>query len=74
MVSTPLSWTGVALIVAAIVLGAVVSPLLLFVGAVGLAFVWLAANRAGTVTSYTHHGPGHDDLGGRGADGRRGTL
>jgi len=39
----------------------------------GLGLVWAAPNQAGTVSSYTYHGDGHDDLGGRGAgDGRRG--
>ena len=38
---------------------------------VGLAVIWIAQQRTGTITSYTHHGAGHDGFGGRGADGRR---
>jgi hypothetical protein len=73
MVSSPMSWTGVAIIVGAALLAILVTPALMLVGLVGLALVWAAANRAGTVTSYTYHGGGHDDFGGRGAnDSRRG--
>jgi hypothetical protein len=68
-----MSWAGVAIIVVAVALAALVTPALALVGLVGVALVWAAANQAGTVSSYTYHGEGHDDFGGRGAnDSRRG--
>jgi hypothetical protein len=73
MVSSRMSWAGVAIIVVAIALAVVVTPALALVGLVGVALVWAATNQAGTVSSYTYHGGGHDDFGGRGAnDSRRG--
>jgi hypothetical protein len=73
MVSTPLSWAGVTVVVIAIALAAFVTAALAFIALLGMALVWVATNRAGTVNAYTYHGEGHDDLGGRGAnDSRRG--
>ena len=73
MVSTPMSWAGLAILVVAAVLAALITPALILLGVIGLALIWAAPNRAGTVSSYTFHGSGHDDFGGRGAnDSRRG--
>lgn len=55
----------------ALVLAAVITPALALLALVGLAVIWIAQQRTGTITSYTHHGAGHDGFGGRGADGRR---
>jgi hypothetical protein len=71
MVSTPLSWAGLAILVIALVLAAVITPALALLALVGLAVIWIAQQRTGTITSYTHHGAGHDGFGGRGADGPR---
>jgi len=74
MVSSPLSWTGVAIIVIALVLAAVVKPWLALVALIGVAVVWMATNYAGTVNSYTYHGGGHEDFRGLGANDRRRGL
>jgi hypothetical protein len=74
MVSTPMSWAGLAVVVMAIALAAFVTPAFAFMALVGMALVWIATNRAGTVNAYTYHGEGHDDLGGRGANDSRHGL
>ena len=74
MVSTPLSWAGVTVIVIAIALAAFVTPAFAFIVLLGMAMVWIATNRAGTVNAYTYHGDGHDDSGGRGANDSRHGL
>ncbi len=74
MVSSPMSWAGVAIVAIAIVLAVLVKPVLALVGFIGLALVWVAANRSGTVTSYTYHGEGHGDYGGKGANDSRHGL
>jgi hypothetical protein len=67
---TAVGWSAILL---AVVLAVVVTPALALVALIGLALLWAAPNQAGTVMSYTYHGSGHDDLGGRGAnDSRRG--
>jgi hypothetical protein len=45
-----------------------------FLALIGMAMVWIATNRAGTVNAYTYHGEGHDDSGGRGANDSRHGL
>ena len=74
VVSSPLSWTGVAIIVIALVLAAVITPWLALVAIIGVAVVWMATNYAGTVNSYTYHGGGHEDFRGLGANDRRRGL
>jgi hypothetical protein len=74
MVSTPLSWAGVTVIVLAIALAAFVAPRFAFIVLIGTAMVWIATNRAGTVNAYTYHGDGHDDFAGRGANDSRQGL
>jgi hypothetical protein len=74
MISSPLSWAGVAVFVVGIVLGIVVTPALLVVAVGGLGMVWVASNRAGTVNAYTYHGEGHDGFGARGANDSRHGL
>ena len=62
-----------AIVALAIALAAFVTPAFAFIVLLGMAMVWIATNRAGTVNAYTYHGEGHDDSGGRGAnDSRRG--
>ena len=73
MTAAKLTAAGWALLVLAVVLAAVFTPALAFIALIGVALLWAAPNQAGTVSSYTYHGPGHDDFGGRGAnDSRRG--
>ena len=73
MTAAKLTAAGWTVLVVAVILAAVVTPALALIGLVGVALLWAAPNQAGTVASYTYHGPGHDDFGGRGAnDSRRG--
>lgn len=73
MVSTPMSWAGLAAFVAGVALALLVTPWFAALAVARLAVVWAAPNQAGTVPAYTYHGGGHDDFGGRGAnDSRRG--
>jgi hypothetical protein len=73
MVSTPMSWAGVAMFVVGVALALLLTPWFWLLALVGLGLVWAAPHQAGTVSSYTYHGAGHDDFGGRGAnDSRRG--
>jgi hypothetical protein len=68
-----MSWAGVAMLVGGVALAVVLTPWLWLLAVLGLGLVWAAPNQAGTVNSYTYHGRGHDDVGGRGAnDSRRG--
>ncbi|WCB94102.1 hypothetical protein DSM104299_02830 [Baekduia alba] len=50
MVSTPMSWTGVAILLVAIALAILVTPVIAFAGIVGLGLIWAAPNQAGTTT------------------------
>ena len=74
MVSTPLSWAGVTVIVIALALAAFVTPALAYIALLGVGMVWIATNLTGTVNAYTYHGDGHDDSGGRGANDSRHGL
>jgi hypothetical protein len=74
MMSTPMSGAGVAAFVAGVALALLVTPWFAVLAAAGLALVWVAPNKAGTVPAYTYHGGGHDDFGGRGANDSRGGL
>jgi hypothetical protein len=74
MVSTPMSWAGVAVLLVAIALAIVVSPVIAFAGIIGLGLIWAAPNQAGTVNSYTYHGSGQGDFRGTGANDRRRGL
>ena len=73
MSAAKLTAAGWIVFVGALILAAVVTPALALIALIGLALLWAAPNQAGTVSSYTYHGRGHDDFGGRGAnDSRRG--
>jgi hypothetical protein len=64
----------VAILLAAIALAILVTPVIAFAGLIGLGLIWAAPNQAGTVNSYTYHGAGHSDVGGAGANDRRRGL